>query len=504
MKNTILFSVAFVFSVLFGIVVPHFFDNSISIENFVDVSLVKQDVVGYSNEKIVNYKIYDSGKLIGTIKDKNKLLQDIKNYDFNTEYEYNKDTIGLTENIYIVEELSNIIFEDVDSKIIDYLSQNNCIGIETVCVEFSTDKGVYDKIFIADEKDFEKARDQFILNFISQDAINKIYSGETIESPLSFGSVDIGISVKEKVKITKGITTIDSIFKNDKEIYEFLCYGRNKERQYYTTKEGDTLAGVGYYFNNMSAKQIMMLNQDIIKDENQIIDTGTVLNVTYYTSPLTITVSKERFTQEVVFPDTTVYIEDKSLPIGQTIIDTAESNGIRNVLYTETWINGVLQEGVEKSSVIIKAATQGRVLIGAGSIIPEGSSGSGNWRWPVQNPIITCDYYCYAGHGGVDFQNLYNRWDYVLAVDSGVVLDKGWTDIGGYYVRIDHNNGYITYYGHFSAMPYVEVGESVTAGEILGPIGMTGFATGPHVHLAMYENGVMINPCSVLNCSLLY
>ena len=109
-----------------------------------------------------------------------------------------------------------------------------------------------------------------------------------------------------------------------------------------------------------------------------------------------------------------------------------------------------------------------------------------------------------AGHGGVDFYNLYKPWDYVLAIDSGVVIDTGWTGIGGYYARVDHNNGYITYYGHFSSPAYVEVGQSVTAGEILGPIGMTGNATGPHVHLAMYENGILINPCSVLNCSILY
>ena len=154
-------------------------------------------------------------------------------------------------------------------------------------------------------------------------------------------------------------------------------------------------------------------------------------------------------------------------------------------MYAETWVNGVLQDGTEKSSVVVKTPTQGKILIGAGSKIPTGRAGTGNWRWPVQNPLITCDFYCYAGHGGVDFYNLYNPWDYVLAVDNGIVLDKGWTDLGGYYIRIDHQNGYVTYYGHFSSMPFAEVGQNVMVGDVLGPIGMTGNATGPHVHLAM-------------------
>ena len=504
MKKVILFSIAIIFSAVLGLIVPHYFNDTFTIEGTQNKAILEQNIEGYSDTNKVINKIYNSGKLIGIVKDLDNINNEIKNHQFNVDYEINKDLIGLTENIYIVEELSKVIYEDIDEKILDYLVSNNCIGVEAVCVNFSTDEGIYDKIFINDENDFKNAKNQFVLNFISQDTLNKINTGENISSPLSFGSVETGINIKQKMEVTKGITSPENILQDEKAIYEYLCYGKNTERQYYTTKEGDTLAGVGYYFKNMSAKQLMMLNPDVIKDENQIIEAGTVLNVTYYTSPLTITVTKERLAQEVMFPDNTIYVEDVSLPIGQTIVDTVEANGIKNVLYAETWVNGVLQDGTEKSSVVVKTPTQGKILIGAGSKLPTGRAGTGNWRWPVQNPLITCDFYCYAGHGGVDFYNLYNPWDYVLAIDNGVVLDKGWTNLGGYYIRIDHQNGYVTYYGHFSSMPFAEVGQNVMVGDVLGPIGMTGNATGPHVHLAMYENGVMVNPCSVLDCSLLY
>lgn len=466
-------------------------------------SLVKQSIVGYADKNITNYKVYDSGKLVGVVNNKDYFYSLVKSYDMAVDFEYDRATIGLTENIYCVEELSNLIYENKDDNIFEYLVINKCLGIETNCVQFSTNDGVYEKIYILNEEDFKTAEDQFISNFISQESLEKINQGDTIDSPNDFGSIETGINIKEKVTITKSIAPLDEIISDVNGIYEFLCYGRNEERQYYTTKPGDTLAGVGYYFNSMSAKQIMMLNPDIIKDENQIIDAGTVLNVTYYSSPLTVTIYKERLAQEVVFPDPIVYVEDDSLPAGQRMVEQEEQNGLRNVLYSERWVNGVLQEGEEKSAVVVKTPVQGRTRIGAGAITSIATFGSGNWRWPVVNPSITCNYTCYAGHGGVDFYNLYNPWDYAHAIDSGVVIDTGWTDIGGYYARVDHGNGYISYYGHFSSPATVEVGQSVSAGDILGPIGMTGLASGPHVHLALYYDGALINPCDVLDCQLI-
>lgn len=498
----ILFSL--VLSIVIVVFIPAVTKTSVEIGAIDNESLVYQKIVDYTDKKILNYKVYDSGKLVGVVNNKEYFYSLINSYQVNVDFDYNKRTIGLTENIYCIEELSNLIYEDVDDNIFKYLTDNKCLGIETTCVEFSTNEGIFEKIYVLNEDDFINAENQFISNFISPESLAKINQGETIESPTSFGSVETGVSIKEKVTMTKRVAPLGEILSDQNKIYEFLCYGRNEERQYYTTKAGDTLNGVGYYFNNMSAKQIMLLNTDIIKDENQILDPGTVLNVTYYSSPLTITVSKERLTQEILFPEPAVLVEDSSLPVGQRQVDIQESNGLRNVLYTERWINGVLQEGSEKSSVIISSPVQGRTLIGAGTIITSEVQGSGNWRWPVANPSITCDFTCYAGHGGVDFYNLYNPWDYAHAVDAGVVIDTGWTDIGGYYARVDHGNGYITYYGHFSAPATVEVGQAVLAGEVLGPIGMTGLASGPHVHFAMYYENQLINPCSVLNCSLLY
>lgn len=66
---------------------------------------------------------------------------------------------------------------------------------------------------------------------------------------------------------------------------------------------------------------------------------------------------------------------------------------------------------------------------------------------------------------------------------------------GGYgnYVVIDHGNGLTTVYGHNSSLT-VSVGQQVSQGDVIAYAGMTGYATGPHCHFEVRENGNRVNP----------
>ena len=59
----------------------------------------------------------------------------------------------------------------------------------------------------------------------------------------------------------------------------------------------------------------------------------------------------------------------------------------------------------------------------------------------------------------------------------------------------------MTYYGHLSSPAYPEVGDTVRRGQVIGSIGATGVATGPHVHWGMYVDGTLVDPCSIVNCN---
>ncbi len=83
----------------------------------------------------------------------------------------------------------------------------------------------------------------------------------------------------------------------------------------------------------------------------------------------------------------------------------------------------------------------------------------------------------------------------LLAADGGTVEYSGWCDCGlGYYVKIDHGNGFKTLYGHMAELPWVSAGQAVSKGDVIGPVGSTGISTGPHVHFIVQVDGVAQDP----------
>lgn len=67
----------------------------------------------------------------------------------------------------------------------------------------------------------------------------------------------------------------------------------------------------------------------------------------------------------------------------------------------------------------------------------------------------------------------------------------------GHFVVINHEQGHQSLYAHLQEIK-VELGQKVDKNTVLGNIGMTGFTTGPHLHLEIYEEGITINPLEVL------
>ena len=85
----------------------------------------------------------------------------------------------------------------------------------------------------------------------------------------------------------------------------------------------------------------------------------------------------------------------------------------------------------------------------------------------------------------------------VQAVGSGTVITAGYSNGGGKTVKIRHSGGYETSYMHLSKIA-VKSGTRVSQGEIIGNVGATGLATGPHLDFRVYKNGKAINPTKVV------
>lgn len=120
------------------------------------------------------------------------------------------------------------------------------------------------------------------------------------------------------------------------------------------------------------------------------------------------------------------------------------------------------------------------------------------WRMPLEGGRVSSFFGAARGrraHGGIDFSVPHNTP--VMATNDGTVVASGMGYLGdrkyGNVVVIEHEGGLRSLYAHLNKRN-VSVGDTVTAGELIGLSGATGHATGPHLHLEAYQDGTRIDP----------
>ncbi len=84
--------------------------------------------------------------------------------------------------------------------------------------------------------------------------------------------------------------------------------------------------------------------------------------------------------------------------------------------------------------------------------------------------------------------------DYIMAHTGGTVDAVGYTDTVGNYINIRVDKDTIMVYRHLRGMPTLQVGDAVKRGDIIGYMGKTGKATGPHLHWGIKRAGEWIDP----------
>ena len=477
-----------------------FFDVNYTMQfnTVVEDSIVRQEITHITKQTVELNKIYDGNKLIGYIEDPSKLDIKLKEiYDNKFRESFPNSNLSLDDDVLIIKENSLFIPEYNDDKIIKYIEDNNLFAIEAKRIDFSTDKGIYDSIYVLNEDIFKEAQTEFLEIFVSKEGLEAFKNNQQLPELTEYGSREISTYLMQKITSTNSYVTPSEILTTKKDIIDYLSYGDLEKLEYHTTVEGDTIAGVASLYNQMTADQLVAINSELLTSTTQILNPGTELNVTYFQPIVDVVVEKELITKEIVYPGETIYLDDENLREGMTRIEREYVEGSQNSKYKETWINGQLVNGELLSSEITKAPQTALVYRGS-KAIP--GVGTGEFRWPVDNGLITAGWYGYPGHRAVDFVNRYNRYGNVYATDRGTVTTVAYHPINGNYIIIDHNNGYVTQYNHLSTRAYFDEGTNVDKGEVIGNIGTTGYTTGPHVHLILWENGSRINPCIKLGC----
>ena len=141
---------------------------------------------------------------------------------------------------------------------------------------------------------------------------------------------------------------------------------------------------------------------------------------------------------------------------------------------------------------------------------PEPVTGpTGTYQYPLAKYTLTQGYGCtiyafepYNATLGCPYHNAVDLaaplGTSMLASDGGTIKYAGWCDCGlGLFIEIDHKNGTSTVYGHMNAV-YVEAGQKVNQGDVIGEVGSTGMSTGPHVHFMIKFGDSTVDPLGYL------
>ena len=458
-----------------------------------DIGMFHQKAERVSEKTATVWRLYDKGNLVGVLSDKTELEDHLRQV-YETRYKENfpDSRVHLGKDCYLTSELSYFTFSDASEQIFSYLDENDLFALEATAVSFSRGDDVFARIYVANEQLYRNAMSTYLSYFIDSETLKLLESGAKIPELTAINETrDIGITIQETITVARDYVSADQIKTKEEDVLRFLEYGDNAELEYYTVQMYDTVAGVGAKNYGLSATQILNINRDKLQSTDQVLTEGDKLCVTYFTSPVNIIALKESLREAPIYYQTT-YIEDDSILMGQSEVRQEGFNGSRNVLYSEKWVNGILMTGSEISSVDTKQPQPEVIAIGTKELP---NVGTGDFRFPADNPAITCVWGCYYNHRGTDIINQYNRWGDVLAADNGTVKEVGYNSRGGNYIRIDHNNGLVSYYGHMRYKSTLPVGTTVQKGDVLGKIGMTGRATGPHIHFYIEENGERRDAC---------
>ena len=303
----------------------------------------------------------------------------------------------------------------------------------------------------------------------------------------------ISCSFAENVEIKQEYVATDEIM-NLGYVAETL-YSTKTAEVTYEVKKGDTWSEIAED-HGLTSKELLALNPGYDINKLQI---GEVLTLSASVPYLTMTVvQRERYVDDVMYD--IEYTDSSSLYKGDYKVTSPGQYGAADVVATVTYVNGEETERTILSSVTLREPVTEQRLQGTKprpTWLP-----TGTFRWPVSGRITS-----YFGgrkspggigstnHKGIDIAA--PKGTPVYAADGGTVTYAGWMSGYGYLVRINHGNGYETYYGHNSSLT-VSVGQKVYKGQQIARVGSTGNSTGNHCHFEVRYNGVAKNPLKYL------
>jgi len=298
----------------------------------------------------------------------------------------------------------------------------------------------------------------------------------------------IEVNTAENIEIEQ-VKVDNSQVQKPEDVKNYIIRGTDKEEKY-TVEEGDTYWTIAEYFN-MSLDDLISANPTA---DSELIQIGDELNL-LVPKPFVNVQVKRKVTQEEKIEYETKYEYVSYMYNDEKTVKTDGEYGLSKIEAIVTEQNGIQ---IAKEVVAEKIITnpQAEVIV-TGTQDPPPSKGTGYFINPLPASSISSRFGSRSGgfHTGLDMAK--SSGSQIKAADGGTVVFAGWSGSYGYMVEIDHGGGFSTRYAHCTDI-YVSRGEKVYQGKVVGTVGMTGVATGPHLHFEVRKYGNAVNPSNYI------
>jgi len=462
---------------------------------------------GYSNKIEPNnfYQVYLNDELLGTIKSK-KALEDY--IDKNGEYYKRKFGVN---RIYSPKGLLIKKTTTYDNKVssvssiykkISKKADFTILGYEFKIKKTTEDNKIESQsVYVLKKKTFSDAIETLINTFVGNDKY-QAYIDDTQVKIESTGENIQSVYVNEDITVKKtNIPVTSPIYIDHNDLAHYLLYGNNQNASIYEVKAGDTIESVAFN-NKISPEEVLLSNTDLT-GKNNLLYPGQKLKISE-TNPQIGIVEESYVVKDIESQFGIEERYDNNVAMGQDKVVQEGVSGLDRVSQKVKKINGTIVYVDPQGKVVLKDPVN-KIIVKGNKYIPEVGSTS-SWGWPTDSGWTMSSGYVWRTnpvthrrelHGGLDISGT-GYGSKIYATNNGTVQEANYHYSFGNHVIINHNNGYLTLYGHMSRIA-VKKGDVVARGQVIGYVGMTGVATGPHVHYEIWKgcNYCRIDPMTM-------
>ncbi len=464
-----------------------------------------------NQEPNIYYNVFLDGDLIATISSEDKLNSYIDKQNEEIKKKYGVDVVYSPKGLEVKKILTyNGKVDDIKSTYekIKEKKAFTILGYQMTITD-GEEKVI---VFAVKEEIFEDALEKAIELFVGKEEYDQYITNSQTKIETTGEKIENVYIENEKTLKSTNISVDEKIYTRADELSSFLVFGDVVEEKNYTVKLGDTIEKIA--FNNKISIEELLLSNINIKSSTSLLYFGQTLKI-IQTNPKIKVVVEKYVVEDVTNKYKTIEKYDSNATIGDDKVTQYGQDGIDRVYKSVKMVNGSITYVNTESKLEVKPVINKIIVIGQKYVPTIGSLT--NWDWPTDGGYTITSNYGYRTHpvtgergdlhSGIDIALPYGS--NVYAANNGVVAIVVFSTTRscygmlsyGIYVVINHNNGYSTLYAHLSNA-YVKVGQTVERGTIIGKIGMTGCASGPHLHFGLYvgiayKGGYPVNPWSM-------